>query len=238
MRNSASLLVALSFAVLTSAAFSAEGAHKDGYSFRNGKVVMMRGGHESFVTAEVTLGNGSRLSPDGFIISREGKRERFQDDRWITLEGDYDVVEVASDDFDGYYLEGGQVYVIRDRRPVLVTVEITLNDGSRISPSGEIVLKDGTRNRMSEGQRISKEGKHVEGKHTAAAHTPVAPAKSVDANHKTEEPAKNRQPEAKAPATEKREERAQPGEKREERAQPNEKREEKSEPNEKREEKK
>ncbi len=237
MRNGVSLLMVLSFAVLSSSIFAAEGAHKDGYTVRGGKVLMMKDGRETPVTAEVTFGNGSRLGLDGFIITREGRRERFQDDRWISLDGDYVVVDATSDDFDGYYLDGGRVYVMRDNTPVLLTVDFTFGDGSRLSPDGTIVLRDGSRSRLSEGQRVSKEGKAVAGKHTAAAHAavaPAAPSKPVDATHKVEEPAKSHQPEVKAPASERHEEKAEP--KREEKAEP--KREEKSEPSEKREEKK
>ena len=189
-------LAALSLAVLSWSLVAADGAHKDGYSLKNGKVVMSKGGNEVAVTAEVTLHNGSRLTPDGFIIDRAGKRERFQESRWITLDGDYfDVADAditATDNFDGYYYEGGKVYVMRDHRPEIITVEITLTDGSRISPDGTFILKDGTRNRMSEGQRVSKQGKPVEGKAKTSA-------ESVNASHKAVESAKTP---AQAPAAE------------------------------------
>lgn len=220
MRNGVSLLVVFSFAALSWMTVAADGGHKDGYSVRGGKVVMLKGGHESFVTAEISFRNGSRLLPDGFLVFGDGRRERFEESRWVTLDGDDFVVETAYDDFDGYWYEGGHVYVMRDRRPTIVIIEITLGDGSRLSPDGTIILRDGTRNRFTEGQRISKEGKTVAAKTTTAAKTPaatapaapaptatapvtpVAPAKSVDASHKTETPVAPRQPETreKAPA--------------------------------------
>src|ERR1017187_8161870 len=145
MRNWIGLV--LGVAVLSLSMAAAE-SHKDGYSFKNGKVVMLKGGQESVVTAEVSFNNGSRLLPDGFIVYRDGRRERFEESRWFTMDGDYDVVVADADDFDGYYYENGRVYVMRDRRPELVTVEITLNDGLRISPDGFIIQRDGTRNRF------------------------------------------------------------------------------------------
>ena len=161
----------------------------------------------------VSFHNGSRLLPEGIIIDRTGRREQFQESRWITIDGDDFAVETASDDFDGYWYDSGKVYVMRDRAPVLVTVEITLIDGSRISPDGTFVLKDGTHNRLSEGQRISKEGKPVAGRSHTAEKTPAAPVTSaapaaptapakqatpatpIDASHKTEGTVKPHQPE-------------------------------------------
>ncbi|HLX61965.1 MAG TPA: DUF6799 domain-containing protein [Planctomycetota bacterium] len=208
MRNKVCLL-ALSFAVLSLTLAAAEGTHKDGYTSKGGKVVMLKDGRESPVTAEVTFGNGSRLTADGFIILKDGKRERFQDDRWIDMDGEYIVVAADTDDFDGYYYEGGKVYVMRDRTPVLVTADVVLVDGSRISADGSIVLKDGTRNHFSEGQRVSKEGKAVEGKRIAPKQTtPDAHETPLNTSRKLEE-VKTRQPEEKAqvvPAVDKKEE--------------------------------
>ncbi|HLX65182.1 MAG TPA: DUF6799 domain-containing protein [Planctomycetota bacterium] len=161
MRNNVGLL-ALNFALLSLTMYAAEGTQKDGYSFKGGKVVMVKDGKESPVTAEVTLRNGSRLTTDGFVILKDGKRERFQENRWIDMDGEYIVADAGTDDFDGYCLEDGKVYVMRDRTPTLVTVDVTLDNGSRISADGSIVLKDGTHNRLSEGQRILREGQAVE----------------------------------------------------------------------------
>jgi hypothetical protein len=188
MRKTVKLLLAMSFVTLTWTMSAADGAHhKDGYTFRNGKVVLFKEGRETPVTAEVTFRNGSRLLPDGFIVFKDGRRERFVEDRWIDLDGEYVVVDAGIDDFDGYYLEGGRVYVIRDRRPVLVTVEVTLNDGSRLSPDGTIILKSGTRSRLTEGQRLSREGKIVEHRGTATTRTAESREKPIDTSRKIED---------------------------------------------------
>lgn len=218
MGNKISWLAALGVAVVSFSVAAVEvdvRAHKDGYSSKGGKVTLWTGGRESAVTSEVTFHNGSRLLPDGFIVFRDGRRERFDESRWLNVEGEYIVVDAGTtDDFDGYYFEDGRVYVYRDRQPVLLTVEFTFGDGSRILPDGSFYSHDGSRSRMSEGQRVSKLGKSVEGKHTAtnrtatnpANPTPTAPANAttpphavtpaapVDASHKAVEPAKTREP--------------------------------------------
>ena len=52
MRTSTSLLLMSSIAVLSWTMSAAEAGHKDGYSFKNGKVVMMKDGKESLVTVD------------------------------------------------------------------------------------------------------------------------------------------------------------------------------------------
>lgn len=201
MRNSLSLFLAMCFTVLSWTTVAAEGAHKEGYSFKNGKVVMMKEGKETVVTAEVTLHSGARLLPEGIIVTKEGKRERFPEGRWLTLEGEFVVVDaggpdvVVVDDFDGYYLEDGRVYVIRDSRPVLVTVEISLSNGLRLSPDGTIISKEGTRSRLVEGQGISKAGKIVEHKSKAPARAGETREKPIDTSRNPEEAVKKRQEE-------------------------------------------
>ncbi|HLX63013.1 MAG TPA: DUF6799 domain-containing protein [Planctomycetota bacterium] len=202
-------LVALCLALLSWGTLAAEG-HREGYAFRNGKVVLMKGGNETVVTTEVKLNNGVRILPEGFIVTREGVRERFPADRWLSLEGDFVAVDggpdvIVDDDFDGYYLEDGRVYVIRDHRPVLVTAEITLGNGSRLEADGTIITKEGTRSKLTAGQRISKEGKMVEGK-AATPRTGTTPRTGADreqpinTSRNPENAVKNTQPEKTAPA--------------------------------------
>jgi len=201
MRNSLKLFVVMCFVGMCWTMNAAEGHHRDGYRFRDGKVVLFSGGKESFVTAEVRLKNGARLLPDGFIVFTDGRRERFRDDRWLSLEGEYVVVEETPVvDFDGYWVEGGRVYVMRDRRPTLVTVEVSLNDGARIGPDGVLILRDGTRSRLTEGQRVSREGKIVERRETNRT-TTTTQEKPIDTSRKIEENAANRQVEQKTTTT-------------------------------------
>src|SRR5947207_15339819 len=78
----------LALTLFTWTVYGADVRVHEGYSFRNGKVVMMRDGKESVVGAEVTLRNGARLTPDGFIIFKEGRRERLPETRWIGFDGE------------------------------------------------------------------------------------------------------------------------------------------------------
>ncbi len=142
-------------------AFGAEGAHhRDGYSMKNGKVVVTRDGKETEVTAEVSLGNGSRLLPDGVIITRDGRRDRFVEGKWLTFDGDF----VALDDTpvivdDGYFWRDDHLYVVRGGVETIVTTEIVLDDGTRLLPDGFIVAHDGSRRHFDAGMRLSLQGK-------------------------------------------------------------------------------
>lgn len=157
-------------ALLCSTLFAAEGharVSREGYTFRNGKVMMLKEGKETAVTTEVTLHNGARLLPDGVVIFKDGRRERFPEARLLTLEGEFvafdaDVVPSTEVVEEEYYLEGDKVYVIHDNIPTLLSIEVTLSNGSRLEPDGTIITREGTRSRLSAGQRIAKSGKIVE----------------------------------------------------------------------------
>jgi len=183
---------------------AADHGHRDGYVFRGGKVLMFKEGRESAVTAEVTLHNGARILPDGFIVYKDGRRERFVEDRWIGFDGEFIVADaepVFVDDFDGYYVESGRVYVVRDRRPVLVTTEVVFTDGSRLSPDGFIVLKGGGRTRLENGQRFSREGRRLEVKAAVRTGDNNRNERAIDTSRKVEDRTGNRQVDQKTTTT-------------------------------------
>jgi len=214
MRYSLCILCVAFLSLSLVAAEGHAGARRDGYAFRGGKVVMMKDGHETAVTGEVRLNNGFRLLPDGFIVDREGRRERFRDNQLLTVEGDWVAYDAAPgvdtgaavvvDDDDGYFFDNGQLYVYQNNIPVLVSVEVTLGDGRRLMPDGTIIGVDGVRTRLNAGQQISKSGKIGERKANAQrpANTGTNanganntnPKTPIDASHRVEQPNQPVQP--------------------------------------------
>jgi len=167
------ILVVLLLISLSGALCAAE-THREGYSFKNGKVVSVRDGKEEVVTAEVSLHNGARLLPDGNVVFRDGRRQRFLENQFLTFDGDFVALDATPDIdvTDVYYMEGDRVYVVQNDVPVLLTAEITLGNGSRLLPDGTIVSREGTRTRLNEGQQISKAGAVAQ--HSKNAHAKPA----------------------------------------------------------------
>lgn len=142
------------------------GGHRDGYRYHGGSVVQFRGGVEVPVTSEVTLTNGARILPDGYIVYRDGRRERFVEDRWIGTDGEWVAVDATPvDNFEGYYWEDDHLYVIRAGVPTIVTTEVVLDNGTRLLPSGEYITREGVRNRFTAGVEIDLHGRIATGDH-------------------------------------------------------------------------
>jgi hypothetical protein len=51
-------------------------------------------------------------------------------------------------------MRDGQMMTVRNGELVLLRDEITMPDGTRVLPSGELLLADGTSRRLSEGETL------------------------------------------------------------------------------------
>jgi len=139
-----------------------------GYFLKNGKVMVFRNGNITEVNQEITLDNGSRLMADGTIIFADGRREMLRDNQWLTSDGFVSDGAQAVNRFDGnttvvnqdgYFLQNGRVMVFRNGSSTQLNNEAFLTDGSRIMADGTIIMRDGTRSTLREGQRLDFQGR-------------------------------------------------------------------------------
>ncbi len=132
---------------------------KDGVIRKDGKIMKVARGGKSELTSEMTLTGGSKVMPDGKVISADGKE-------WELDNGD----AILS---DGRALLEGAV-IFSDGKPLLfkdcmgqpIKDEISL-DGVKVRPDGAVTKKDGGTATLNEGDVIGPDGIWLAGTKTA-----------------------------------------------------------------------
>lgn len=124
---------------------------KDGVLKKDGKVMKVSGGEKSELTSETTLGDGTRVQPDGTVTSKEGEKWELDDNDAILS--------------DGRVLLEGSV-IMKDGKPHLVknclgepiTDEVSL-DGTKVRPDGAVTKKDdGGETALKDGDIVKTDG--------------------------------------------------------------------------------
>ncbi len=107
----------------------------DGIVKKDGKIMSVRAGEKSELTAETTLSDGTKVMTDGSVISKDGKKWSLKDNDAILR--------------DGRVLLEGSV-IVKDGKPLLVKDclgepiknEVSL-DGTKVRPDLAVTKKDG-----------------------------------------------------------------------------------------------
>ena len=126
----------------------------DHITMKNGRVILVKEGEPAPLAAEVKLGDGSRISPDGWLYFPNGSRSRLLDGQIFKLDG------TAMPGIDTVTLQGGKVFVQKDGSllPVPSGRSMMMSDGTKVLGDGTVVKNDGSTVKLSEGQIITLEG--------------------------------------------------------------------------------
>jgi len=84
------------------------------------------------------------------------------DDCSCTCQGTPMRAGVSDANRDGYFLQNGKVMVFRNGNATEITQETTFENGMRIQQDGTVILVDGTRQRLNDGQWLSMDGRFSE----------------------------------------------------------------------------
>ena len=121
---------------------------EDHVVMKESRLTLVKDGEKTRATAEVVLGDGTRVMPDGTIHNPEGRLRRMLDGQISKLSGapigSMDTVTVK----DGMVLlqkDGGKVTLKRGQT-------IMMSDGSKVSSDGTVTRKDGTKSKVAEGE--------------------------------------------------------------------------------------
>jgi len=121
---------------------------------KSGRPVLMKDGVSSPVTAEMVLGDGTRVSPDGTLMGTDGRRTKLLDGQMRRLDGQ----NIAAT--DTVTLLQGKVVLQKDgsRLELKPGQTIAMSDGSKVSSDGTLSKPNGTTVKLIEGQTVTVEG--------------------------------------------------------------------------------
>jgi hypothetical protein len=126
----------------------------DHVAIKNGRVWLARDGESAALQAALTLGDGSTVSPDGYLTKASGERGKLLDGQWIGLDGRLIPAR------DTIMLSGGKVRVQKDGSLLEVPAgrSLMMNDGTKVFSDGRVVRRDGTTRKLAEGEILAVEG--------------------------------------------------------------------------------
>lgn len=120
----------------------------DHVTMNRGRLTVVRDGEPTIPGSVVTLGNGTRVQPDGTYITKGGRRSRLLDGQILKLEGG----EIPAQ--DTVTLKDGQVTVQKDGSMLRVEKDrsLMMSDGTRVFGDGTVISNDGKKVTLTEGQ--------------------------------------------------------------------------------------
>jgi hypothetical protein len=121
---------------------------------QKGRTVVVKDGQSAVVTADLTLGNGGRISPDGTFVDAQGRRAKLLDGQMVRLTGQ------IMPSVDTITLINGKVVLQKDgsRIEVSPSQTVAMSDGTKVFGIGSVIKRDGTRVTLSDGQILTVEG--------------------------------------------------------------------------------
>jgi len=121
---------------------------------KNGQVLMVKDGISSALQGDVTLGDGSTVTQDGFYAKPGGVRSKLLDGQMFQLDGQTIAAK------DTVILIAGKVRVQKDGTLFDVPPgrSLMMNDGAKVFGDGTVLMKDGTTRQLTEGVILVMEG--------------------------------------------------------------------------------
>lgn len=124
----------------------------DSVMMKDGKMIMMKDGKTSPMMEDATMANGTKVMRDGTVILKDATTMKLGEDDMVLMTGKIDKKEHL-------ILKGGTMMVVRNGKTTPMTMETSLEDGSKVMMDGTVVKKDGTTSKIGESEMILMEGK-------------------------------------------------------------------------------
>jgi hypothetical protein len=139
----------------------------DGIYNRDGQMTALEKGKLKTIDSDVTLPNGSTVSKEGYIMTKDGNKLLLRDGDFISMQGDIIVMKVAK--LDGKGLEarvsndhlvfkGGKMMVVKNGEALVMDKEMLMPNGSKVSKLGQVTRKDGSKLVLKENEKLEMNG--------------------------------------------------------------------------------
>ena len=101
------LIILIAAAIFTLGAFAQDDSEKkmhkmdhkmkDCVMMKDGKIIMMKNGKTMAMDKEMTLGNGTKVMPDGKLVMKDGTTKMMKDDETVYLDGKMGKMHMHND---------------------------------------------------------------------------------------------------------------------------------------------
>lgn len=132
----------------------------EGITMKNGKLILVKDGTVKTADIETYLKNDIKVSGEGVVQFNDGFKYEIKEGEVVTLDGDLLRRRDDQIDADGVMLRNGKVVKWDRGKPVIVEKGFVMANGSKVSPDGVIILKDGIKIIMQEGDVVGSKGEY------------------------------------------------------------------------------
>ncbi len=134
---------------------SLQAADKDGVAMKNGKVMSVTDGQKTELTSDVTLSDGTKVTPGGNVTSADGKNWTLKDGEFIDMDGNFMTRLIK----DGVIKKNGEVMKVTAGEKAALSAELVLADGTKVTPDSKVVSKEGKTWSLKDGDGILSDGR-------------------------------------------------------------------------------
>ena len=126
----------------------------DHVTLKNGRTLVVKDGEGAVANREIILDDGSKVTPDGTLTTKGGRRIKLLDGQIYKLDG------MALPAKDTITLKDGKVMVQKDGSLLQVQPKqsVMMSDGTKVFGDGSVIMKDGKKITLTEGQLMVIEG--------------------------------------------------------------------------------
>ncbi len=133
----------------------------DGIMMKDGTVMVVKDGTATKMTKETELSDGSKVMTDGTVVAKDGEKTMLKEGDTVAMDG-----KMVKDRklMDGYVMRKGKMMVVKTGKAAAMTVEAVLKGGVKVMTDGTVMMKDGVKKVLNNGDRVTEDGEVVEGK--------------------------------------------------------------------------
>ena len=129
---------------------------------KDGKMMVVADGKTMPMTKEMTMENGTRCMTNGEYIMKDGKKMKMKEGEMMDMNGMMmnhgDMMNHGMMSNDYVMMKDGKMIVMKDRKEMPMTKDMTLKNGTKCLTNGEYIMKDGKKMKMKEGDRMDMNG--------------------------------------------------------------------------------
>lgn len=140
---------------------------KEHVLMKDGKVMLIKDGKMVMMYEDMTMANGTVVSSDGTIKTKDGKTRMLLNGDIIDMKGKITSKKVKEDRWvknhkkmkDHVTMKGGKMMLMKKGELFIIDKNMKLSNGTVVTPNGTINLIDGSSMRMKNGDQIFMDGK-------------------------------------------------------------------------------
>lgn len=151
-------ITAAFLSALTLSSFADADMNQDNVLYKDGKMQQTKSGKVFLMEKDLKTDNGFVITRDGNVVAPDGSVTKLKNGQVVSMDGkimDHGNTKLKK---DGFRMHDGKIYATVGGSENVLKEDTTLANGTKVSTKGEVLAKDGTSMKLSEGQKLDMAG--------------------------------------------------------------------------------